>query len=63
MSNSSELYVDRAWDRLGEVCIRYRSDCIGHGLPTLQTHTILYTLQPSRLVYRGVRRYPRPPRL
>jgi len=37
------------WDRVGEGCIGYRFDFIGHGLPTLQPQTILYTLPPSRL--------------
>jgi len=50
--------MDRGWDRVGEGRIRYRFDCIGHGLPTLQPQTILYTLPPSRLVYRGT---PLPP--
>jgi len=31
MLESSELYVDRGRDRVGEGCISYRSDCIGHG--------------------------------
>jgi len=41
MSESSELYVDRGWDRVEEGCIRYRSDCICHGLQTLQPQTII----------------------
>jgi len=53
MSESSELYIDRGWDRVGEGCIRYRFDCLGQGLPTLQPQTIRYTLPPRRLVYRG----------
>ena len=57
MSKSSELHLDRGGDRVGEGCVRYRFDFIGHGLPT-QLQTVLYTLPPSRLVYRGT---PLPP--
>ena len=58
MSEGSELYIDRGWDRVGEGCIRYRYDCLGYGLPTLQLQTIRYTLPPSRLVYWGASQPP-----
>jgi len=43
-ANVGELeayYVDRGGDGLGEGDTMYSSDCIGHGLPTLQPQTIL----------------------
>ena len=52
LSTSSELFVDRVWDGVRWMVIRYRSDCIGDRLPTIKPQTILYTLPSSRLVYK-----------
>jgi len=52
MYESSEFNVGRDRDRVGEGCIKYRSDYIGHGLLTLQPQTILY-VPSSHLVYKG----------
>jgi len=53
-SESSWLYIKGLTER----GVRYRSDCISPGLPSLEPQTIPYTLPPSSLVFRNTPLFP-----
>ena len=49
MSKSSELHLDRGGDRVGEGCVRYRFDFIGHG--QFQIVTVLNSKDPLKYFF------------